>query len=216
MTQYSADPGPRDYRTRAERREELLDAAALVVRDEGVAGLSTRAVAARAGVAHGVVHYVFGARRNLTEALLERQTRTVLPVVLRAADEHDDLHGALSAAVRTYLGMLRREPERFRMLEALGASGFDGRGDTELLAGERRRWHEAVVAGIEHWLARHGQRTTVPVAVLADAVIALVDGLARAAWGDPDGSATDAAAALLVDAVAWAASSPVDPGTGGP
>ncbi len=120
------EPAPRAYRSRAERRDELLDAAALVVRDGGVEALTTRAVAERAGVAHGVVHYAFGARQHLVLALLERQARDVLPRVLAAAEEHDDLAGALEAGVSAYLALVRAEPERFLLLESLSGTALGG------------------------------------------------------------------------------------------
>lgn len=196
------DHEARAYRSRADRRQELLDAAALVVRDGGLLALTTRAVADRAGVAHGVVHYVFGARRNLVLALLERQARDALPPVLAAADEHDDLHGALDAGVSTWLGLVRREPERFRLLEAMSSSALDPDGDGALVEGERHLWHDAVAAGIERWTTARGITLAEPVPDAADAVIALVDGLARASWSDPDGAATDRSRRLLVRGLA--------------
>ncbi len=196
------EPAPRAYRSRAERRDELLDAAALVVRDGGVEALTTRAVAERAGVAHGVVHYAFGARQHLVLALLERQARDVLPRVLAAAEEHDDLAGALDAGVSAYLALVRAEPERFLLLESLSGTALGG--DDALVRGERALWHDGLVAAIERWTARHGVALAEPAAVVADAVLALVDGLGRAAWSDPDGSATDRARALLVRGLAHA------------
>ncbi|GAA3332616.1 TetR family transcriptional regulator [Curtobacterium albidum] len=201
------EPAPRAYRSRAERRDELLDAAALVVRDGGVEALTTRAVAERAGVAHGVVHYAFGARQHLVLALLERQARDVLPRVLAAAEEHDDLTGALEAGVSAYLALVRAEPERFLLLESLSGTALGGPalgGDDALVRGERALWHDGLVAAIERWTARHGVALAEPAAVAADAVLALVDGLGRAAWSDPDGSATDRARALLVRGLAHA------------
>lgn len=196
------EPAPRAYRSRAERRDELLDAAALVVRDGGVEALTTRAVAERAGVAHGVVHYAFGARQHLVLALLERQARDVLPRVLAAAEEHDDLAGALDAGVSAYLALVRAEPERFLLLESLSGTALGG--DDALVRGERALWHDGLVAAIERWTARQGVALAEPAAVAADAVLALVDGLGRAAWSDPDGSATDRARALLLRGLAHA------------
>lgn len=200
--QQTQDQRTRAYRSRGERRDELLDAAALVVRDHGLPGLTTRAVAERAGVAHGVVHYVFGARRNLVVALLERQARDVLPRVLAAADQHDELVDALDAGVAAYLDLVRREPERFRLLEAVSGTALDG--DDELAAAERTLWQDGVAAGITRWTARHGVDLAEPAPVAADAVLALADGLGRAAWSDPDGSPTDRARAVLVRGLAHA------------
>jgi|SRR5215207_2298002 len=68
------------------RREEatgaLLDGAERLLIDAGYAGLTTRRVAAEAGVNHGLVHYYFGSMEELllqvlerfTDRLIERQT----------------------------------------------------------------------------------------------------------------------------------------------
>jgi AcrR family transcriptional regulator len=68
------------------RREEvttaLLDAAERLLIEAGYAGLTTRRVAAEAGVNHGLVHYYFGSMEELllqvlerfTDRLIERQT----------------------------------------------------------------------------------------------------------------------------------------------
>jgi AcrR family transcriptional regulator len=60
----------------------LLDAAERLLIETGYAGLTTRRVAAEAGVNHGLVHYYFGSMEELllqvlerfTERLIERQT----------------------------------------------------------------------------------------------------------------------------------------------
>jgi AcrR family transcriptional regulator len=60
----------------------LLDAAERLLIETGYAGLTTRGVAAEAGVNHGLVHYYFGSMEELllqvlerfTERLVERQT----------------------------------------------------------------------------------------------------------------------------------------------
>jgi AcrR family transcriptional regulator len=60
----------------------LLDAAERLLIESGYAGLTTRRVAAEAGVNHGLVHYYFGSMEELllqvlerfTDRLIERQT----------------------------------------------------------------------------------------------------------------------------------------------
>ena len=57
----------------ADTPERLLQAAAEVVSERGMAGLTTRAVAERAGLAPGVVHYHLGSVGALTLRLAERE-----------------------------------------------------------------------------------------------------------------------------------------------
>jgi len=54
--------------------EALLDAAERLLLDIGYAGITTRKLAAEAGVNHGLVHYYFGSVENLLVRVLERFT----------------------------------------------------------------------------------------------------------------------------------------------
>ena len=59
-------------RTAAE--EALLDAAERLLDKVGYAGITTRKLAAEAGINHGLVHYYFGSNENLLVHALERFT----------------------------------------------------------------------------------------------------------------------------------------------
>lgn len=60
------------------RQETLLDAAERLLVREGYAALSTRRIAAEAGVNHGLVHYYFGSMEELSIQVLERFTRILI------------------------------------------------------------------------------------------------------------------------------------------
>jgi AcrR family transcriptional regulator len=59
---------------RATAEEALLNAAERLLVDVGHAGITTRRLAAEAGVNHGLVHYYFGSVENLLVRVLERFT----------------------------------------------------------------------------------------------------------------------------------------------
>ena len=61
-------------RGRREATEALLDAAERMLLSDGYAGITTRRVAAEAGVNHGLVHYYFGSMEELLLQVLERFT----------------------------------------------------------------------------------------------------------------------------------------------
>lgn len=52
-------------------RNRILDAARGVLAEEGMEGFTTRRVAARAGISHGMCHYHFADKRSLVLALVE-------------------------------------------------------------------------------------------------------------------------------------------------
>jgi AcrR family transcriptional regulator len=59
-------------------REALLDAAERLLIEEGHAGITTRKLAAAAGVNHGLVHYYFGSIEELLFQAMERYTERLL------------------------------------------------------------------------------------------------------------------------------------------
>jgi AcrR family transcriptional regulator len=59
---------------RAAAEQALLDAAERLLADAGYRSITTRRLAAEAGVNHGLVHYYFGSNENLLVHALERFT----------------------------------------------------------------------------------------------------------------------------------------------
>lgn len=59
-------------------RDAIVEAAGDCIVARGHAALSTRAVAARAGVNQSLIHYYFGTKERLTLAVLERMNLTLL------------------------------------------------------------------------------------------------------------------------------------------
>jgi AcrR family transcriptional regulator len=59
-------------------RRALLDAAERLLIEDGHAGITTRKVAAEAGVNHGLVHYYFGSIEELLFQAMERYTERLL------------------------------------------------------------------------------------------------------------------------------------------
>jgi AcrR family transcriptional regulator len=62
---------------RAQTEEAFLDAAERLLVEVGYAGITTRRLAAEAGLNHGLVHYYFGSLENLLVRVLERFTERV-------------------------------------------------------------------------------------------------------------------------------------------
>jgi AcrR family transcriptional regulator len=70
------EPAPPGARETA--RTALLDAAERLLIEVGYAGITTRRVAAEAGVNHGLVHYYFGSIEELLFQAMERYTERLL------------------------------------------------------------------------------------------------------------------------------------------
>jgi AcrR family transcriptional regulator len=149
-------------------REQILEAASEVLRSQGGAATTTRAVAERAGVQLSLVHYHFGGRGGLLAALLEREN-------VRLLERQQDLYAAaepLAEKWRTACAYLREDMRSgyVRVLWELWAVGL---ADEELA----RRWREAMAGWrtmlgqvAEDWAAQHDLQLPLPPRALATLV----------------------------------------------
>lgn len=90
-----------------EVRQRLLDAAAELIAERGWAAVSTRAVAQRAGLAAGLVHYHFtSVQALLSQAAIAVMHRTVAEVdpMLAGVGDPDDLVDALAGSLEEFTG----------------------------------------------------------------------------------------------------------------
>ena len=117
---------------REQRRAELVCAFAMVLADHGFAGATMVAVAARAGVSPGLLHYHFRDKRDMLDALVDSLTASFLT---RTRERAPDLDGWVDSALSTeqaeqiearcwvgVLGEALRDPVLFeRIRRLLGA-----------------------------------------------------------------------------------------------
>ncbi|MEV5342300.1 TetR/AcrR family transcriptional regulator [Streptomyces sp. NPDC052676] len=99
-------------RRSAERLTRILDACADLLDEVGYDALSTRAVAQRAGVPIGSVYRFFGNKRQMADALAQRNLdRYAERVTARLRDARPgDWHAAMDAVLDEYLAMKRTAP----------------------------------------------------------------------------------------------------------
>ena len=135
-------------------REQILEAAAGVLRAEGGAGATMRAVAEAAGVRLSLVHYHFGGKGGLLAALLERENARLL-------ERQEALYsgpGPLADKWRTACAYLHEDLRSgyARVLWELWAAGLAD----EELAGRWRDamagWRSLVERVLARWADEHG------------------------------------------------------------
>lgn len=182
-----------------ERRTQLLDAALDVLRDQGLAGLTTRAVTTRAGVPHGIFHYAFGSKAALVRALIDREL-TGAAAAWGAAVATDDLETALRGAVRAQLDIVRADPEHQAVVFDLVRASRDD-ADLDAAAWERRQYLAEIERQLVEW-SRHGGVTwDAPTEHVAALVLSATDGVVRTWVVDRDDARADASVDLLARAV---------------
>jgi AcrR family transcriptional regulator len=100
---------------RAERRDQLLDAADRIVQRDGpAAAMST--IAAEAGITKPVLYRHFGDKSGLYAALAARHTERLLADLRAALDSGRGRQDRVERAVDAYLAAIERSPQVYRFL----------------------------------------------------------------------------------------------------
>jgi AcrR family transcriptional regulator len=169
-------------------RAKLLAAAAESLRADGMAGLSARVIAARAGVNQALVFYHFGTLNELIDAS-----------VRQAVDESADSYREQLAAVGSLrelitLGQTLHEQERDRGNVAMMAQLMAGSQRDPVLAGAARyamqRWNAEIEVVIVRLLGSSPLAAFVDLSGLTRAVSAGFIGLELYDGVDPDGASS--------------------------
>ena len=164
------------------RRRELLQAAQQVVADEGLRGLTHRAVDRRAGLPEGSCSAYFRTRRALQTALTEYVVDALAADVSALAEELRGCSGDSDRAVELTTGLFARWLDERQLLRAKLELSLEGPRDPELAAllAASRSQLVGVVAGIMNAADRpHGDAR-------AETLCASFDGILLAGLSKPD------------------------------
>jgi AcrR family transcriptional regulator len=105
-------------RSGAETRRRLIASAEELFGDRGIDGVSVRSVNAHAGVGPAAVHYHFGSKAGLVEAVIGARAADVLEAVsagtaaLAARPDAPTARELIEVLASPYLSLIRRDPER--------------------------------------------------------------------------------------------------------
>jgi AcrR family transcriptional regulator len=162
-----------DAATSTDARARIVRAGARCITREGLTGASMAAIAVEAGVSKALLHYHYHDRATLLAEIAERIGIDVVERERSAVDESDGT-GGLDALWRWLEEELRRGE-----LAALAALSLARLGKvrhaTHAAATERRR---SAALTIKHLFTELDLAPRIPAALLADAAVAFVDGLA--------------------------------------
>lgn len=155
-------------------RALLLTAATDLLREEGYAATSTRAVAERAGARLSLVHYHFGSKRSLLLAVLEDLNERLLH--RQEAMFSDDR--PFAEQWRTACDYLREDIRSgyVRILWELWAAGLADPEFAERWRGTQRSWRELIEARLERLEAERGVELPMRPRALATLIGNLFEG----------------------------------------
>lgn len=184
-----------------DRRAALLAAALRVIARDGMAGASTRAVAAEAEMPTASVHYVFASHdamvEQLVESILTAQSTGIAEAVVEAPTLRDFVDGALQGwldravddpaaevALHDIVGWSRSSPDLHHLAAAVYA-----------------QYTASVASFVEAAGRRFGARWRVPTEDVVRLVLVLTDGVAARWLVDRDDAAARRSLALGAEAL---------------
>ncbi len=103
-------PGRPNAGARPDVRDSLLTAAGDLGAKRGLGEVSLRELAHEAGVTPSMVHYYFGDKQGLHDAMLERALARVLATVRSVLSEADATEDPIAALVSTFVKTFTLEP----------------------------------------------------------------------------------------------------------
>jgi AcrR family transcriptional regulator len=157
----------------ADARARIVRAGARCITREGVTGASMAAIAEEAGVSKALLHYHYHDRATLLAEIAERIGIEVVERERTAVDESGGT-GGLDALWRWLEDELRRGELAALAMLSLTRLG-KVRNATRTAATERRR---SATITITHLFTELDLTPRIPAALLAEAAVAFVDGLA--------------------------------------
>jgi AcrR family transcriptional regulator len=157
-----------------ETRTRLLTAAAGVLGEQGYGAMSMRAIADRAGVRLSLVHYHFGSKHGLMEALLDHLTEGLLE---RQQAMWQDGR-SFAEQWRTACDFLREDVRSgyVRTLWEIWAAGLADPALAKRWRETQHGWRELIVARLERWQAESGVELPMRPRALAALVGNLFEG----------------------------------------
>lgn len=186
---------------RAQRREQLLDAALRVIVEQGYGGLGMEAVAREAGIAKTVVYSAFADRDELLGALLEREQERAISAVAAAipssAADTPPLE-LIRASLLRYLEAVARDPGTWRLI----LLPVDGTPPSvrETVEGHRERFR-AELEGVAGWMLDGFDAGHLDTELLAHLVLGSAEQLARLTLADAQRYSPQRLAGFVTDLV---------------
>ncbi|PJJ62192.1 TetR/AcrR family transcriptional regulator [Compostimonas suwonensis] len=186
----------------AERRTRLVDAAVRVVAERGVAGATTRAIVAEAGMSLASFHYAFTSRDELMAELITTVVAHELTALRPELPTGRTLHDTLREGFMRYFDHLVAAPEREAAMLELTHYALRTPGLEALAERQYESYAELATLSLASAAAAHGVRWTRPVPELATTLVALTDGITIAWLVNRDGELAAAAFDLAAASIA--------------
>lgn len=179
----------------AERRHDLLAAALRVIATEGVAGATTRAIVAEAGMSLASFHYAFTSRAEMMRELVGYVVEHETVAVFAGVTFDGDLRATLRDGLQGYFDHVKADPGFEQVMFELMQYALRSPELEDLARDQYARYRDAVTEVLTAAETGMGVRWSLSLNDIARLIVTITDGLTLAWLADRD----DAAAARVMD-----------------
>jgi AcrR family transcriptional regulator len=184
-----------------DRRAAILHAAIRVLAQDGIAGATTRKIAAAANVNQAMLGYYFGGKDDLLFAVLQELMRQTQQIALATRTQHQDLRAMIAGSITSFWESVEREPEIQTMQLELTLYALRQPASAWLDHQQYSGYCAVVEQLLREGCAATGQQCAVPFAMLARFIIGGLDGIILQFISDRDSARARVDVRQLIAAV---------------
>lgn len=180
MSESTAPKSARKRFSAVERRRLLVAAALRVMRRDGVAAATTRAICAEAGMPHGAFHYCFHTKKDLYTALLATEIEIDLDPMWADISPTASPEENIRTLLLAYWAAIEAEPDAQLVLYELGDLALRDPDLHDLAEWEERAGVDKAAEAVARIAAEGGFTLQREERAVAELVVSMLDGVARA------------------------------------
>lgn len=170
------------------RRRLLMDAAMTVMKREGIAAASTRAICQEAGMAHGVFHYCFRSKYELFAALIEADFNAPLEAAWGKLGPTTDPEDGFRDLFAEYWTSLEKDAGHQLVLSELTNYALRDEELRGLPQWEHGAYRDKIAHHLQQFQTQLGVEFTIPADDLAELIFAALSGVTTAWLAHGDGT----------------------------
>jgi AcrR family transcriptional regulator len=186
----------------SDRRALLVEAAIRVIAKHGVAGATTRAIVAEAGMSLASFHYAFRSHAEMMRELVAFVVGAEVDSVFKSLRLGRDIRAAVRAGLQAYLDYVIADPAHEQVMQELVHYALRTPGLEHLAAEQYDAYHAAVTNVLVEGAAVSGVEWTLPVRDVARLVVTVTGGVTRAWLADRDTAAAERVLDFAADSLA--------------
>ena len=193
-----------------ERRELLLQAALRVSASKGIAGATTRAIVAEAGMSLASFHYAFRSHDEMMAELVALVVEGESTAAFAALEPGADIHQSLRAGLHAFLDYVIADPGHEQVMQDIMQYALRTPGLEHRAAEQYESYHRAVTELLVAGAAVAHVVWSMPVADVARLVVTVTDGVTLAWLANRDEPAARRVLDFAADTIA-ALTAPIPP-----